>query len=50
MPSIFLFPGFHFLFQVSFCICRCKLNFFFPDVDSKRVDELVKKIRFNQIS
>ena len=45
MSSIFIFPGLHFLVQVSFSICRCKLNFFFPDVDSKRVDELVKKIR-----
>ena len=44
--SDFLFQIFQdFFFFPNFC--RCKLNFFFPDVDSKRVDELVKKIRFN---
>ena len=41
----FRFPFSDFFFFPNFC--RCKLNFFFPDVDSKRVDELVKKIRFN---
>ena len=48
---IFRFPCFRFtsrFFSLSSIWIRCKLNFFFPDVDSKRVDELVKKIRFNR--